>query len=308
MRRFLLSTAGFICIAPFSATVQAQSADPAATNMASDDMQTGIADIVVTAERRATSAQSTPIALSAVSGEALREKNIVDVESLSTNIPNLNFSRIAADAKISIRGIGYNALGPGGETRVALYLDGIYQSRNQAGLLGFYDIDRVEVLRGPQGTLYGRNAIAGTINLLTREPGNVLNGYLTGTVGDYGFIESPYKKVDEGRVLDHYRVLKVGDGGFRLGQIIYNESDAIDNVYFPQYGMISLLSMTESGNTVEIAYTSEEGMLGLPAGFPRRAESMFGKMAQRRMQHLVLGHRQRRIVIVVGREGGRPPG
>ena len=132
MRRFLLSTAGFICIAPFSATVQAQSADPAATNMASDDMQTGIADIVVTAERRATSAQSTPIALSAVSGEALREKNIVDVESLSTNIPNLNFSRIAADAKISIRGIGYNALGPGGESRVALYLDGIYQSRNQA--------------------------------------------------------------------------------------------------------------------------------------------------------------------------------
>ncbi|WP_082594893.1 TonB-dependent receptor [Sphingomonas sp. Root710] len=188
MRRFLLSTAGFICIMPFSAMVQAQSADPAATNMASDDTQTGIADIVVTAERRATSAQSTPIALSAVSGEAMREKNIVDVESLATNIPNLNFSRIAADAKISIRGIGYNALGPGGETRVALYLDGIYQSRNQAGLLGFYDVDRVEVLRGPQGTLYGRNAIAGTINLLTREPGDVLNGYFTGTVGDYGLI------------------------------------------------------------------------------------------------------------------------
>ena len=188
MRSFLLSTVGFICAVPFAQPVYAQSADPAAAGAASADTQAGIADIVVTAERRASSAQATPIAISAVSGEALREKNIVDVESLSTNIPNLNFSRIAADAKISIRGIGYNAIGPGGETRVALYLDGIYQSRNQAGLLGFYDVERVEVLRGPQGTLYGRNAIAGTINLLTRDPGSSLNGYFTGTVGDYGLI------------------------------------------------------------------------------------------------------------------------
>lgn len=188
MRRVLLSTVGFICAVPFAAAVHAQAADPIAAGVVSEETQAGIADIVVTAERRATSAQATPMAISAVSGEALREKNIVDVESLATNIPNLNFSRIAADAKISIRGIGYNSLGPGGETRVALYLDGIYQSRNQAGLLGFYDVDRVEVLRGPQGTLYGRNAIAGTINLLTRDPGTSLNGYFTGTVGDYGLI------------------------------------------------------------------------------------------------------------------------
>jgi CRP-like cAMP-binding protein len=72
---------------------------------------------------------------------------------------------------------------------------------------------------------------------------------------------------------------------FRLGQIVYNEGDAINNVYFPQYGMISLLSMTESGNTVEIAYTSEEGMLGLPIILGRN-EMPYQAMAQSKVECL----------------------
>ena len=184
MKGILLSTVALASVV-ISAPVIAQDQSAAA---ATDETQGGIADIVVTAERRASSVQATPIAISAVDGEALREKNIGNIETLSTNIPNLNFNRVSSDAKISIRGIGYNAISPGGEPRVALYQDGVYLARNQAALLGFYDIDRVEVLRGPQGTLYGRNAIAGTINVLSRDPGDVLNGYFTGTVGDYGLI------------------------------------------------------------------------------------------------------------------------
>lgn len=163
---------------------------------ASDDRQvngravpeSGIADIVVTAERRSSSVQRTPIAISAVDSSTLRKSGISNLEGLGDRIPNLTFQRNNGDALIFIRGIGYNSIAPGNEARVALYADGVYQSRNQAALLGFYDVDRVEVLRGPQGTLYGRNAIAGTINILTRAPGSDLNGYFTGTVGDYGLI------------------------------------------------------------------------------------------------------------------------
>ncbi|KKW91568.1 MULTISPECIES: TonB-dependent receptor [Sphingobium] len=184
MRGILLSTVAIVSVAMHGAAIAQDQSAGAQTGPA----QSGIIDIIVTAERRLSSVQTTPIAISAVGGEALREKNITNIESLSSNIPNLNFNRVSSDAKISIRGIGYNAISPGGEPRVALYQDGIYLARNQAALLGFYDIDRVEVLRGPQGTLYGRNAIAGTINVLSRDPGDSLNGYFTGSVGNYGLI------------------------------------------------------------------------------------------------------------------------
>lgn len=174
-----------------SLAVLAMAAVPAAAQTSVAEAEAdegGITDIVVTAERRSSSVQKTPIAITAVGGDSLRESGVSTLEGLGDQIPNLSFERNAGDAMIFIRGIGYNSISPGGEARVALYLDGLYQSRTQAGLLGFYDIDRVEVLRGPQGTLYGRNAIAGTINLITREPGDELNGYVTGTLGTYSLV------------------------------------------------------------------------------------------------------------------------
>lgn len=185
MKSILLATVGVAILTPVASLAQDQ---PVANDGA--ETRSGIDDIVVTAERRTASVQTTPIAISAVGGEALREKNIADVEGLSTNIPNLTFNRVGSDARVFIRGIGYNAVAPGGEGRVAIYADGIYQSRNQSALLGFYDVDRVEVLRGPQGTLYGRNSVAGAINILTRGPGNSVNGYVAGEVGNYGLIST----------------------------------------------------------------------------------------------------------------------
>lgn len=185
MKLALLSTVALTSLISAPVLAQDQSAGAEAS-----ETQGGIEDIVVTAERRASSVQTTPIAISAIGGDALREKNIFDVEALSTNIPNLTFNRIGSDARVFIRGIGYNAIAPGGEGRVAIYTDGIYQSRNQTAFLGFYDVDRIEVLRGPQGTLYGRNSVAGAINILTRDPGNEVNGYFTGEVGNYGLIST----------------------------------------------------------------------------------------------------------------------
>lgn len=193
MKRELLGCACFVSAAVFPILAHAQ--EPAAEEQRNDgereeDAEARMADIVVTAERRETSVQRTPLAISAVGGEDLRERNISNVEDLSLNIPNVTFTRIGASASLTIRGLGYSGVQPGGESRAAIYSDGIYQSRTQSALLGFYDVDRVEVLRGPQGTLYGRNSVAGAMNIITRKPGDELNGYLTGEVGEYGLFST----------------------------------------------------------------------------------------------------------------------
>jgi iron complex outermembrane receptor protein len=149
-----------------------------------------IGDIVVTAQRRSERAQSTPLAITAVSGKELQSSGIKSIEGLTQNIPNVSFGASAGDARIFIRGVGYDSISPGGETRVAVYNNNVYQSRSQTAFTTLYDIDRVEVLRGPQGTLYGRNAVAGAINIITADPGDHLNGYISGQVGDYSLVQA----------------------------------------------------------------------------------------------------------------------
>ncbi len=180
----------------------------------------GLDTITVTAERKVSTVQETPIAISAIGGDALRANNKSNLEALSGQIPNFTFSRNSGDGKVFIRGIGYNSISPGGETRVGIYLDGAYQSRNQVSLNAFYDVERIEVLRGPQGTLYGRNTIGGAVNILTRAPGDELNGYLTGTIGNYGLfsgegaIGGPLSDSVSGRLA--FRVVKRNGYGINL--------------------------------------------------------------------------------------------
>jgi len=179
---FCASSAAWSVVMP----ALAQSAQPAAA--APQDQQ--FDEVVVTAQRRSERAQTVPLAITAVSGEALQSKGINSIEGLSQSIPNVEFGSNAADAKIFIRGVGYDSISPGGETRVAVYDNNVYEARSQAAFTTLYDIDRVEVLRGPQGTLYGRNAVAGAINIITSDPGQELNGYLSGQAGSYSLIQS----------------------------------------------------------------------------------------------------------------------
>lgn len=136
-------------------------------------------EIIVTAQRRTERLQDVPIAVTAVGSEALSDRNVVDISSLRGAVPGLTISSsggVNASNIISIRGVTGQPLPIGAGQAAAIYLDGVYLSRPDAAFFGLDDIERIEVLRGPQGTLYGRNATAGAINIVTRDPGNEFRG------------------------------------------------------------------------------------------------------------------------------------
>ena len=129
------------------------------------------ADIIVTARRRAENLQDVPIAVTAYSGEALERQGAIDITDLSDTTPNvtLETSRGTNTTLTAfIRGVGQQDPVAGFEAGVGLYLDDVYLNRPQAAVLDIYDVERIEVLRGPQGTLYGRNTIGGAIKYVTR--------------------------------------------------------------------------------------------------------------------------------------------
>ncbi|QTH21301.1 TonB-dependent receptor [Rhizorhabdus wittichii] len=136
-----------------------------------------IQDIVVTATRTgATQLQRTPIAISAFSAEQLDASGIVNVKDLVSATPNLSVGQATASAQIYIRGIGSNNVFIGSDPDVTVQSDGVYIARAFGQFLDFVDVDRIEVLRGPQGTLYGRNAVGGTINIISRKPSDSFEG------------------------------------------------------------------------------------------------------------------------------------
>lgn len=130
----------------------------------------GIEDIVVTAQRRNENLQNVPIAITAVSSEQLENAKIESSYDLVTVVPALTINRSAIYAVPFLRGVGTTNIIVGDEPSVASYVDGFYQGPSAAANLPFNNIERVEVLKGPQGTLYGRNATGGLINLITTAP------------------------------------------------------------------------------------------------------------------------------------------
>ena len=135
-----------------------------------------IEDIVVTARRREESLQQVPISVTAMSGAQLEARQIYAMDQLSAAVPNLEFDKAAPSSgsssvgQIFIRGIGQADYTPVTDPGVALYVDGIYIGRSPGNVLDLVDVERVEVLRGPQGTLFGRNSIGGAIKVHSRLP------------------------------------------------------------------------------------------------------------------------------------------
>ena len=127
-------------------------------------------EVIVTAERREASLQNTAVAVTAMTQEALTENDISDVTDLSGFVPNLVVSgqEDQSDIKIFIRGVGTNNPTETGDQGVGVYVDGVYAARAQGALALMYDLENVQVLRGPQGTLFGRNNTGGALLLQTK--------------------------------------------------------------------------------------------------------------------------------------------
>src|ERR1700677_2189274 len=190
-RASILSWTILVLAAPLSqgpAFAQETSTAPAPDTTSGAALQ----EIVVTAEKRETSAQRTPIMIQAIEGDSLKGEGPADIASISLTQPSVLFGQANGQSEITIRGIGNDQVAPGFEARTASYIDGVYvPSLN--GILGtFYDLDRVEIAEGPQGDLYGRNATAGAVNIITMKPdlNKGLNGYFELTGGNYGLVET----------------------------------------------------------------------------------------------------------------------
>jgi iron complex outermembrane receptor protein len=143
-----------------------------------------LAEIVVTAEKRESTLQETPISMTALTGAELSAQGLVSTESLAAVTPGLTIEKDVI-GKVVIRGVGTENYTVGSDPGVAIYQDGIYIARSSVSMFDFFDTGRVEVLRGPQGTLYGRNATGGVINIASNEPTATLGGYTNVDFGNY---------------------------------------------------------------------------------------------------------------------------
>jgi len=150
---------------------------------ADDEPNAGIETITVTVQKRSQSLQEVPAAASAILGEQLDAAGIMQVQDIQAFVPSMHYGEERGEAKITIRGIS-NAQGTDQST--AVHIDGIYQNRARAiTALTFFDVERVEILRGPQGTLYGRNATGGAMNIISTPPSPDLDALGDFQIGNY---------------------------------------------------------------------------------------------------------------------------
>ena len=182
MIRHLLTSASLVALVSSAGAVAqtAAAASPGDTG--------GLAEIVVTAQKRAENIQDVPIAISAIGSAFIEARGITSIGDLGALAPNMKIERAPSNktiSQISIRGSVTINPAVTWEPAVGLYLDGVYIAKAQGSIFDVADLERVEVLRGPQGTLYGRNALAGAVNLVTKKPTGELGGLGEFTYGNY---------------------------------------------------------------------------------------------------------------------------
>ena len=195
LRTLLGLAAAVVLCAPLPAIAQDAPAgtDPATTSAAEDSAdKSSFSDaIVVTARKREEDPQTIPISLTTFSSDALEELSMQDLSDLGDWTPNLNFSAgggfgdQSSEATVFIRGIGQIDTAIFSDPAVGIYVDGVYLARAQGGIFDLLDLERIEVLRGPQGTLFGKNTTGGAISLITKQPSSTFTARLAGTLGQY---------------------------------------------------------------------------------------------------------------------------
>lgn len=187
LRRLLLSTVTTCAVLAWSPIAAAQ--DKEHSEEHSKDQAKDSDDIVVTAQRREQKLQDVGIAVSVMTADSLRDMNVQTATDLTRAVPELKMNAYSSSQVVfNIRGVSQNDYGDQQEPPVAVYQDDSYSSSINLASFPTFDLARVEVLRGPQGTLFGRNATGGAVQFISNQPTRELDGYGSVTVGSYGQI------------------------------------------------------------------------------------------------------------------------
>jgi len=208
-----------------------------------------IEELVVTAQKRQESVQDVPISITAFSGDELSRRGLTDIQTVARFVPNFDMpsGNSLRNSSLRIRGIGSSSLNPGTESSVGVFLDGIYMPTSGQAFGELVDIESVEVLRGPQGTLYGRNTPVGALNVTTRKPTRELESLLRFTAGNFdqiavnGYVGGGLSNNSAGRLSFWYRdrdgyqdnlstgndVNDYNEIGFR-GKLLFTPRDNVD--------------------------------------------------------------------------------
>lgn len=191
-----MSTNRTECIRPFTRSaltlaiasalvvnVQAQDADPVESSNA-------LEEVIVTAMKRETSVQDIAVAVTALGAEAINRGAVTDISRLDLLVPGMQFGSSGNEVRIALRGTRQNNVGTEAEQAVGIFNDGVYVPTSTQAFTAYVDIERIEVLRGPQGTLYGRNTFGGTINVISNKPTfDDFHGSVRGIIGDYNRVK-----------------------------------------------------------------------------------------------------------------------
>lgn len=213
-------------------------------------------EIVITAKKRAQNLQDVSSAVTALSADRLKDIGVSDLKGLQYYAPSVTIGTTFGYANIFMRGLGLNAVFANVDPSVTLSVDGAVVSQPSAQLFSFFDLERAEILRGPQGTLYGRNATGGTINLITKKPTQEQEGFFRVTGGDYELFETEgavggaisdrlsgrfaFKTIDRGGYgINEVTGNDIDDANRKAfrGQLLFNASDNIDILLSAEYGI-----------------------------------------------------------------------
>lgn len=280
---FILSATSLCAVGLLPQAAFGQSAGAEKGEQAGQADQAGLGEIIVTARRRNENLQDTPVAITAITGEGLQERAVRDITDLSKIAPSLNTTKGFAGgsyANFFIRGVGQADQVVGVDPGVALYIDGVYLGRANGADIAALDLDHAEVLRGPQGTLFGKNTLGGAITVYTNKPKDEFSGSVTAIAGSRNWAELRAVlnvPLVEEKLLARISVnAKTQDGyGFRLsdahrygdvrnisarGHLLWNASDTFSVDIQGDY-------MRERGNGTMVKLAAI-GQLGfIPAGY-----------------------------------------
>nr|WP_293972774.1 TonB-dependent receptor [Sphingomonas sp.] len=200
MNRALILSTSMTCALGCAFAARAQNASghvpatqpAAAQRQSTTDTQSGIADIIVTAQKRDESIQKVPISISAVTGATLQEQRVTSVADLATVTAGLNYQAASTGVTPYIRGFGVNSGAVGNEPPATTYIDGVYLPSPSGSVFSLNNIERIEMLKGPQGTLFGRNAAAGAVSIVTRTPSHTPSLDLTAGYANYRTVSGSF--------------------------------------------------------------------------------------------------------------------